>query len=242
MRYHQSTCIILAVLCSFIFSSAGCGQKEENKQRVATEPKGDKAMDKQYSFNFPDLSDDYIPQNYVTIPYNIHKNKLFNFSILMNKNWNAVKLAEPSQIPQDGSVVEIGLFKLFSPIRDPQGDIKAQIIVYIGGISKKTSAAEYLEKQLPLTYKDQGFKIIQSKIIDTSLGQSKDILFSYTSDNTFYLSRICAFKVTDDTKTYLFGEQELLYIIQLTIQEKDYEGFGAEAFYMSKVSLKLGAE
>ena len=199
-------------------------------------------MDKQYSFNFPDLSDDYIRQNYVSVPYNIHKNKLFNFTILMNKSWNAVKLAEPSQIPQDGSVVEIGLFKLFSPIHDPQGDIKAQIIVYIGGISKKISAAEYLDKQLPIIYKDQGLKIIQAKIIDTKLGQSKDILFSYTSDNTLFLSRICAFKATDDTKTYLFGEQELLYVTQLTLQEKDYEGCGAEAFYMSKVSFKPGTE
>lgn len=242
MSYLQSVNVFLAVFCSAVLLFSGCGQKEEKKQNLTTEPKGEKAMDKQYPFNFPDLGDEFIRQNYVSVPYNIHQNKLFNFTILMNKNWNAVKLAEPSQIPQDGSVVEIGLFKLFSPVHDPQGDIKAQIIFYIGGISKKISAAEYLDKQLPLIYKDQSLKIIQAKIIDTSLGQSKDILFSYTSDNILYLSRICAFKVADDTKTYLFGEQELLYLIQLTIQEKDYEGFGAEAFYMSKISLKLGTE
>jgi hypothetical protein len=43
-------------------------------------------MDVQYSFDFSDLSKELIRQNYVTVPYNIHKNELFNFSILMNKN------------------------------------------------------------------------------------------------------------------------------------------------------------
>jgi hypothetical protein len=56
-----------------------------------------------------------------------------------------------------------------------------------------------------------------------------------------FLSRICAFKVKDDTKEYLFGEKQLLYLIELTTEEKDYEGFGAEAFHSAKVSLNPGA-
>ena len=134
-------------------------------------------MDAQYSFNFADLREDYIRQNYVTIPYNIHQNKLFNFSILMNKIWNAVKIAEPSELPLDGTLAEIGLFKLFSPSHDPNGDIKAQIIIYITGIPQKISAADYLDKQIPVIYKDKGLKIIQSKTIDTNFGKSKDVLF-----------------------------------------------------------------
>jgi len=242
MSYHQSIRIILAVFCLSVFLFPGCGSKEEQKQSATAEPKGEKAMDTQYSFSFPALSDEHIRQNYVSVPYTIHKNKLFNFSILMNKNWNAVKVAEPSQIPPDGTAVEIGLFKLFSPSHDPQGDIKAQIVIYIAEIPKKISAAEHLDKQLPLIYKDKGIKIIQSKTVDTDLGPSKDILFSYTQDNTLSLSRICDFKVKDDTKEYLVGEKELLYSIQLTTAEKDYEGFGAEAFHVAKVSLNLGAE
>jgi len=58
----------------------------KKKQSVTTELKGEKAMDVQYSFDFSDLSKELIRQNYVTVPYNIHKNELFNFSILMNKN------------------------------------------------------------------------------------------------------------------------------------------------------------
>jgi hypothetical protein len=153
-----------------------------------------------------------------------------------------VKVAEPSQIPPDGSAVEIGLLKLFSPVHDSKGDIKAQLVFYIAEISPKVSAAEHLDKQLPLIYKDKGFKIIQEKTVDTKLGPSKDVLFSYTSDNTLFLSRICAFKVKDDTKEYLVGEKQLLYLIELTTEEKHYEGFGAEAFHAAKVSLNPGIE
>ena len=242
MKCSKFIHIISAVFCLHVFLCAGCSQEEEKKQGVAAEPKGEKTMDAQYSFNFADLRDDYIRQNYVTIPYNIHQNKLFNFSILMNKNWNAVKIAEPSELPLDGTLAEIGLFKLFSPSHDPNGDIKAQIIIYITGIPQKISAADYLDKQIPVIYKDKGFKIIQSKTIDTNFGTSKDVLFSYTSDNTLFLSRICAFKVKDDTKAYFIGEKELLYLIQLTVQEKDYEAFGAEPFYVSKVSVNVGTD
>jgi len=59
-------------------------QNEEKKQKVTSELKGGKAIDVQYSFDFNDISKELIRQNYVTVPYNIHKNKLFNFSILMN--------------------------------------------------------------------------------------------------------------------------------------------------------------
>lgn len=163
MRYHQSITIVLAVFCLSVFLFAGCGQREEKKQSMTTEPKGEKAMAAQYSFDFPALSDEHIRQNYVSVPYTIHKNKLFNFSVLMNKNWNAVKVAEPSQIPPDGSAVEIGLLKLFSPIHDPRGDIKAQLVFYIAEIAQKVSAAEHLDKQLPLIYKDKGFKILHKQ-------------------------------------------------------------------------------
>jgi hypothetical protein len=209
---------------------------------MTTDPKGEKTMAAQYAFEFPALSDEHIRENYVSVPYKIHKNKLFNFSVLMNKNWNAVKLAEPSQIPADGSVVEIGLLKLFSPIHDPAGAITAQLVFYIAEISANVSAAEQIDKQLPLIYKDKGLKILQAKTVDTNLGSSKDILFSYTSDNTLFLSRICAFKVKDDTKEYLVGEKQLLYSIELTTEEKDYEGFVAEAFHAAKVSFNPGVE
>jgi len=242
MRYHQSITVVLAVFCVSVFLFAGCGQKEDKKQSMTIEPKGEKTMAAQYAFDFPALSDEHIRQNYVSVPYKIHHNKHFNFSVLMNKNWNAVKVAEPSQIPADGSTVEIGLLKLFSPIHDPAGAITAQLLFYIAEIPANVSAAEHLDKQLPLIYRDKSLKILQAKTVDTNLGPSKDILFSYTSDNTLFLSRICAFKVKDDTKEYLVGEKQLLYAIELTTEEKDYEGFIAEAFHAAKVSFNPGAE
>jgi hypothetical protein len=239
MGYRPYIQCTLAVFCLFLFSFAGCSTKEEKKPGVTTELKGEKAMDVQYSFDFPELSQELIRQNYVNVPYNIHKNKLFNFSILMNKNWNGVKVAEPAQLPLDGSLVEIGMFNLYSPIHDPKGDIKAQLIIYITGVPKEISAADYLDKQIPLMLKGQKFKIIQSKTMDTKRGPTKDILFSYSINNAAFLSRSCAFKVKDDTKAYLFGEKHLLYLIQMNTQEKDYESLGAEVFYVSKVSFYL---
>jgi hypothetical protein len=217
-------------------------QNEEKKQNVTSELKVEKVTNAQYSFDFSKLNKELIRQNYVTVPYKIHKNKLFNFSILMNKNWNGVKVAEPVKLPMDGSLAEIGIFNLYSPSHDPKGEIKAQLIIYITGIPKAISAADYLDKQLPLMFKDQKIKIIQSKTMDTTLGPTKDILFSYSITNMLFLSRICAFKVKDDTKAYLFGEKNLLYLIQMSTQEKYYESSGAEAFYMSKVSFNPGAE
>ncbi len=99
MRYHQSITLVLAVFCLSVFSFAGCGQKEGKKQSMTTEPKGEKAMAAQYAFDFPALSDEHIRQNYVSVPYTIHKNKLFNFSVLMNKNWNAIKWQNPHKFP-----------------------------------------------------------------------------------------------------------------------------------------------
>lgn len=239
MGCHPFIRLIFAVLCLLMLSFAGCGPKEDKKPGATTELKGQKAMDVQYSFDFPDLSKELIRQNYVNVPYNIHKNKLFHFSILMNKNWNGVKVAEPAQLPMDGSLAEIGMFNLYSPNHDPKGDIKAQLIIYITGVPKEMSAADYLDKQIPLMLKDQKFKTIQSKTKDTKLGPTKDILISYSMNNTAFLSRMCAFKVKDDTKAYLFGEKHLLYFIQMSTQEKDYESLGAEAFYVSKVSFSL---
>ncbi len=217
-------------------------QNEEKKQKVTSELKGGKAIDVQYSFDFNDLNKDIIRQNYVTVPYKIHKNKLFNFSILMNKNWNGIKVAEPAKLPMDGSLAEIGIFNLYSPSHDPKGEIKAQLIIYIAGIPKNISAADYLDKQIPMMFKDQKIRTIKSKTMETRLGPTKDVLFSYSSNNTIFLSRICAFKVKDDTKAYLFGEKDLLYLIQISTEENDYESFGAEAFYVSKISFQPGAE
>lgn len=217
-------------------------QNEEKKEKVTSELKGGKAMDVQYLFDFNELSKDIIRQNYVAVPYNIHKNKLFNFSILMNKNWNGVKVAEPAKLPMDGSLAEIGIFNLYSPSHDPKGEVKAQLIIYITGIPKDISAASYLDKHIPMMFKNQKIKIIKSKTMETKLGPTKDILFSYSINNAEFLSRACAFKVKDDTKVYLSSGKDLLYLIQISTQEKDYDSSGAEAFYVSKVSFQPGGE
>jgi len=151
-------------------------------------------------------------------------------------------VAEPAKLPMDGSLAEIGIFNLYSPSHDPKGEIKAQLIIYITGIPKDISAADYLDKQIPKMFKDQKIKLIKSKTKETNLGPSKDILFSYNSNNTILMSRICAFKVKDDTKAYLLGEKDLLYLIQISTQENDYESSGAEPFYVSKISFQPGAE
>lgn len=238
---EHPSCIrsILMIFCLIILPFTECGAGEEKKPVVAKELKEGKVENVQYSFDFPGLSNELIRQNYKNFNYNIHKNKLFNFSILINKNWNGVKVQEPPRIPLDGSLAEIGLFNLYSPYHDPKGDIKAQLIIYITGVPKKVSAADYLDKQIPLMLQGQKFKTIQSKTRDTELGLAKDVLISYSINNTAFLSRICAFKVKEDTKTHLLGEKHLLYLIQMSTQEKDYERFGAEAFYVSKVSFHL---
>jgi len=239
MRYKKHILSILIVFCLLLIFAVS-GSSEEKKQSGKTGLKGGKVMKVQYSFDFNNITKDTIRNNYVAVPYKIHKNKLFNFSVLMNKNWNGVKVVEPAQLPMNGALAEIGLFNLYSPTRNnTKGDIKAQLIIYITGISTKINAADYLDKQIPLIYKNQKIRIIQSKTLETKLGASKDILFSYTSNNTVFLSRICAFKVKDDTKDYLLGEKDLLYEIQLTTEEKDYEKYGAEAFYIAKVSFQL---
>lgn len=79
MRYHKYIQCILAVFCLFLLSFAGCGPNEEKKQSVTTELKGEKAMDVQYSFDFSDISKELIRQNYVTVPYNIHKTSFLTF-------------------------------------------------------------------------------------------------------------------------------------------------------------------
>ncbi len=239
MRYHPYVQCILAVFCLILLPFTDCGAREEKKPGVTNELKGGKAVNVQYSFDFDGISKELIRQNYVNFNYNIHKNKLFNFSILMNKNWDGVKVAEPARLPMDGSLAEIGLFNLYSPNHDTKGDIKAQLIIYITGVPKKISAADYLDKQIPLMLKGQKFKTVQSKTKDTKLGPTKDILISYSSNNTAFLSRVCAFKVKDDTKAYVLGEKHLLYLIQMSTEEKDYERFGAEAFYVAKVSFYL---
>ena len=239
MRYHPYVQCILAVFCLILLPFMDCGAREEKKPGVTKELKGGKAVNVQYSFDFDNISKELIRQNYVNFKYNIHKNKLFNFSVLMNKNWDAVKLAEPARLPMDGSLAEIGLFNLYSPNHDQKGDIKAQLIIYITGVPTKISAADYLDKRIPLMLKGQKFKTIQSKTRDTKLGPTKDALISYSINNTSFLSRVCAFKVKDDTKTYVLGEKHLLYLIQMSTQEKDYEPFGVEAFYVAKVSFNL---
>jgi len=239
MRYHPYIQFILAVFCLILLPFTECGAREEKKPGVTSEPKGAKAVKAPYSFDFADLSKESIHRNYVKFNYNIHKNKLFNFSILMNKNWDGVKVAEPARLPVDGSLAEIGLFNLYSPNHDQKGDIKAQLVIYITGVPTKISAADYLDKQIPLMLKGQKFKTIQSKTKDTKFGPAKDVLISYSINNTAFLSRVCAFKAKDDTKTYVLGEKHLLYLIQMSTQEKDYESFGAEAFYVSKVSFYL---
>ncbi len=238
MGCHPYVKGIAAVFCLILLPFAECGAWEDSKAGPANGPKGGKAANVQYSFDFNNLSKELIRRNYVKINYNIHKNKLFNFSVLMNKEWNGVKVAEPARLPLDGSLAEIGLFNLYSPSHDTKGDIKSQLVIYITGVPKKISAAEYIDKQVPLMLKGQKFRTIQSKTKDTSLGPAKDILISYSVNNTAFLSRVCAFKVKDDTKKYLLGEKHLLYLIQMSTQEKDYERSGAEAFYVAKISFQ----
>jgi hypothetical protein len=213
---------------------------DEADGKSATSGKeGEKTIDAQYAFDFPGLSDEYVRQNYVRVPYNIHTNNLFNFSVLMNKNWNAVRVQEPGELPLDGSLVDIGKFNLYWPPHDPNGEIKAQLIVSIAGIPTEMSAADYVDEKIPLMLKDQNMQVLHSKVTDTKLGPSKDILISYGSDNAVWMSRVVAFKVKDDTKSYLFGERDLLYLIMVSTQQEDYEKFGAEAFYMAKVTFYL---
>ena len=222
MDHHPwAQCIVVLLCLLFPLSFAECGSSEG-----AAPP---------YPFDFADLSDEWIRRNYEKVNYNIHQNKLFNFSILKHMNWDAVKVAEPPQLPLDGALVEIGLFNLYSPNHDPQGDIKAQLIIYIAGVPKEISAADYLDKQVPLILRAHEFKTVQSKSKDTALGPTKDILISYGSNNTPFMSRFCAFKVEDRTKVYLFGETHLLYMIHMTTHEDDYK-LCSEAFYLSKVT------
>ena len=46
-------------------------------------------------------------------------------------------------------------------------------------------------------------------------------------------------KVKDETRTYLAGKKDILYLVHLHTSEKDYKIFAAEAFYIAKVTLQL---
>ena len=196
----------------------------------------------EYSFDFPDLSRDEISANYVRVPYNIHRNPLFNFSILMNKNWNGVRVAEPEDLPMDGTLIDIGKFNLYWPNHDPNGELKAQLIISLATVPANLSAADFVDAHIAAVFQDIAVTPVRSEIKETHLGPIKELLLSYTLDGNQFLRRICAFKAKDDTKIYLTGERHLLYLIQMDMEEKFYEAFCAEAFYMAKVSFNPDAD
>jgi hypothetical protein len=238
MRHRRHIEFVLTLFCLFLLAFAECSAAGETKPGLTKDSKGPVTVDSRYPFDFPNISQESVRQNYVKINYTIHKNKLFRFSVLVNKTWDGVKVAEPAGLPRDGSLVEIGLFNLYSPNHDQKGDLTAQMAILIGEVPKGVSAADYLDKQTIRMMKGRKFKTVQSKTMDTKLGLSKDTLISYSMNGVAYLSRMCAFKVKYDTKEYMSGEKHLLYLIQMNAPEKNYEKFGAEAFYVAKVTFQ----
>jgi hypothetical protein len=239
MKRCRHVGVVFAVFSLFFLAFAESGAGEEKKPGMTKNPKGAVIADGQHSFDFPNISQESVRQNYTKTNYTIHKNKLFRFSVLTNKNWDGVKIAEPAGIPRDGSLVEIGLFNLYSPNHNQKGDLTAQLAGDIAEVPKGLSAADYLDKQTLRMMKGREFKTVQSKTMNTKLGPTRDTLISYSMNGIVYLTRICAFKVKDDTKEYVMCEKHLLYLIQMNTREKDYEKFGAEAFYVAKVTFQL---
>jgi hypothetical protein len=196
--------------------------------------------DKLTPFDFPDLKQDDITKRYQKYRYKERVNPHFRFEMVFPKDWNIINVKEPTELPENGSPVEIGAFHRYKIPNDPKSDILAAIYVTAVRVPSEWSDAKAVEKVIEHLLKGNSTKILKFQEYKLSNTTLKDILLTYKiPKDKRYWSRFTGFKVKDETRTYLAGKKDILYLVQLNTSEKDYKAFAAEAFYIAKVTLRL---
>lgn len=191
-------------------------------------------------FDFPDLKQEDITKRYLKYGYKERKNPYFRFEMVFPKDWKIINVKEPTELPENGSPVEIGVYNRYKIPNDPKSDILAALYVTAARVPSEWSDAKAVEKVTESLLKGYSYKILKFQEYKLSNSTLKDILLTYEipKDKTYW-SRFTGFKVKDETRTYLAGKKDILYLVQLHTSEKDYKDFAAEAFYIAKVTLQL---
>lgn len=197
--------------------------------------------DKTVPFDFPDLKQEDVAKRYVKHAFKNRKNPLFRFEMVFPKDWKAINIKEPAELPDKGVPVEIGAFHRFRTPDNPKSDILAGIYITAVRVPAEWSDVQALDRVTEYLMKGHRFSVLQSREYKLSRTTLKDMLISYRipKDQKTYWSRITGFKVKDGTETGRKGKKDILYLVQLNTSEKDYKAYAAEAFYMAKVTLRL---
>jgi hypothetical protein len=191
-------------------------------------------------FDFSDLQQEDISNRYHKSGYKERKNPHFRFAMVFPKDWRIINVKEPTELPENSIPVEIGVFNRYKIPDDPQSDILAALYVTAVRVPSEWSDAKAVEKLTEYLLKGYSFKILKFQEYKLSNTTLKDILLTYEiPQDKIYWSRITGFKVKDETRTYLAGKKDILYLVHLHTSEKDYKAFAAEAFYIAKVTLQI---
>ena len=191
-------------------------------------------------FDFPELEQEDISVRYHKYGYYDRMNPEFRFEMVFPKDWMMIRVKEPAKLPEDSIPAEIGAFHRYETPKDQKSDILAALYVAAVRVPADWSDAKAVEKVMEYLLKENPFKILkfqEYKLANTTL---KDFLLTYEmpGDKTYW-SRFTGFKVKDETRIYLAGEKNILYLLHLHTSEINYNNFAAEAFYMAKMTLRL---
>lgn len=196
--------------------------------------------DQRLPFDFPDLMQEDLSGRYHRYGYRERKNPHFRFEMVFPKDWMIIHVKEPNEIPEDGTPVEIGAFHRYRIPDDTKSDILAALYVTAVRVPSAWSDAKAVEKVTEFLLRGYGFEILQFQEYNLANTTLKDILLTYEiPQDKIYWSRVTGFKVQDETRKYLVGKKDILYLVQLHTTENHYKTFAAEAFYVAKVTLQL---
>lgn len=195
---------------------------------------------KMIPFDFPDLTKEEMSARYHRYGYRERRNPHFRFEMVFPKDWKIINVKEPAELPDNGVPVEIGVFNRYKIPNDPKSDILAAIYVTAVRVHADWSDVKAVEKVMEHLLQGNKFKVLKSQEYKLSKTTLKDILLTYDipQDKTYW-ARFTGFKVQDETREYLAGKKDIMYLVHLHTSEKDYRDFAAEAFYVAKVTLQL---
>ncbi len=192
------------------------------------------------TFDFPDLKQEEVSRRYHKYGYRERKNPLFRFEIVFPRDWKMINVKEPAGLPDNGVPVEIGVLNRYKVTDDPTSNIIAAVYLTAMRVPSEWSDAEAVDKVTEFLLKDYKHTILKFQEYKLSNTALKDVLVKYEiPGDKIYWSRFTGFKVKDETRTYVAGKKDILYLVHLHTSEKDYEAFAAEAFYIAKVTLRL---
>lgn len=217
-------CLQWAILV-FFFSAAFAEGSEKSKM---------------IPFDFPNLKQEDVSLRYHKYGYYERKNPQFKFEMVFPRDWVMLRVKEPEKLPEESVPVEIGALHRYKNPKDQQSEILAALYVTAVRVPSAWSDVIAVDRVSESLLKKNKFKILHFREYPLSSTTLKDILLTYEipKDKTYW-SRFTGFKVKDETRAYLAGEKAIFYMLHLHTSEKEYMEFGAEAFYVAKVTLRL---